>query len=101
VRELQFEDPADPLVAEILAQASASVYMPPREYEDLKAIFIGNGSDPQQLNQAILEYRFRKIEEMEESQNFGIDRVLAYIARLLLVESIAEQDKEKGTLEIL
>ncbi|PIS03150.1 MAG: DUF2764 domain-containing protein [Chlamydiae bacterium CG10_big_fil_rev_8_21_14_0_10_42_34] len=101
VRELQFEDPTDPLIAEILAQAQAPDYTPPREFEDLKNLFMSNSSDPQKLNRAILEYRLKKIEEMEESQDFGIDRVLAFVARLMLVESIAEQDKEKGTLELL
>lgn len=96
VRELQFEDPTDPLVAEILAQKDAPDYTPPREFEDLKTIFMGNRSDPMKLNRAILEYRFRRIEEMEESQDFGIDRVLAYVARLILVESLSELDPEKG-----
>lgn len=96
VRELQFEDPTDPLVADILAQKESSEYVPPREYEDLKTLFVDNSSDPQKLNRAILQYRFNQIEEMEENQDFSIDRVLAYLARLLLVESYAEQDKEKG-----
>lgn len=96
VRELQFEDPTDSLVAEILAQKDTPDYTPPREYEDLKTLFVDNSSDPQKLNRAILEYRFNKIEEMEEAQDFGIDRVLAYVARFMLAESLAELDKEKG-----
>jgi hypothetical protein len=96
VRELQFEDPTDPLVAEILAQKDSNDFIPPREYEDLKTLFVENSSDPNELNRAILEYRFRKIEEMEEAQDFGIDRVLAYIAKFLLAESLAELDREKG-----
>ena len=96
VRELQFEDPTDPMIAEILAQKDANDYTPPREYEDLKTLFVENSSDPKELNRAILEYRFNKIEEMEEAQDFGIDRVLAYVARFMLAESLAELDKEKG-----
>ncbi len=95
-RELQFEDPTDPFVAEILAQKDAPDYTPPREFEDLKTLFMDNSSDPQKLNRAILQYRFSKIEEMEENQDFTIDRVLAYLARLLLAESLAELDREKG-----
>lgn len=96
VRELQFEDFSDPLVMEILAQKDASIFTPPQEYEDLKTLFMENSSDPQNLNRVILEYRFHKIEEMEEPQDFGIDRVLAYVAKFLLVESLAMESKEKG-----
>lgn len=96
IRELQFEDPTDSLIVEILAQKEASDYTPPREYEDLKTLFVDNSSDPLRLNRAILEYRFNKIEEMEEAQDFGIDRVLAYVARFMLAESLTELDKEKG-----
>jgi len=96
IRELQFEDPTDPLVADILAQKESPEYVPPLEFEDLKTLFVDNGSDPQKLNRAILEYRFNKIEEMEENQDFGIDRVLAYVARLTLAESLARLDPEKG-----
>ena len=96
VRELQFEDPYDPFVAEILAQKDAPDFTPPQEYEDLKTIFMGNISEPQRLHRTIVEYRFEKIEEMEEPHDLGIDRVLAYIARLILLESLNEQDREKG-----
>ncbi len=100
IRELQFEDPYDPFIAEILSQKDAPEYVPPQEYGDLKTLFVDNRSDPRKLHRAILEYRFNKIEEMETNQDFGIDRVLAYVARLLLVESLAELDKEKGKEEL-
>lgn len=96
IRELQFEDPQDPFVAEILAQKDAPEFTPSREYEDLKTVFIANRSDPQKLDRALLEYRFRRIEEMEEPYDFSIDRILAYLARLLLVESWMQFDREKG-----
>lgn len=96
MRELQFEDPTDPLVLEIIAQKDMSDFIPPSGYEDLKNLFTLNYEDPQKLHRAILEYRFQKIEEMEEPMDFGIDRVLAYIAKFLLVEELAGLDKEKG-----
>lgn len=100
VYELQFEDPTDPLVAEILAQKDSPDYTPPREFEDLKTIFMENRSNPKKLHRAILEYRFNKIEEMEENQDFGIDRVLAYVAKFMLVESLAGLSEEKGMEEL-
>lgn len=95
-KELQFEDPTDPLVAELLAQKDAADIIPPHGFEDLKNLFMDHRSDPQTLHRAMLEYRLERIEEMEEVQDFGIDRVLAYLARLLLVESYAELNFEKG-----
>lgn len=95
-KELQFEDPTDPLVADILAQKEAPIYTPPQEYEDLKTLFMDNRSDPQKLQKAILQYRFDRIEEMEENQDFSIDRVLAYMARLMIVESWFELDRAQG-----
>jgi uncharacterized protein YlaN (UPF0358 family) len=92
VRELQFEDPTDLLVADILAQKDASEYTPPKEYEELKTIFSDHSGEPEKLHRALLRYRFQKIEEMEENQDFGIDRVLNYAARLMLVE----MDRENG-----
>jgi len=73
---------------------------PPKEYEDLKTVFMENSSNPQKLNRAILQYRFEKIEAMEENQDFTIDRVLNYIARLLIVESLEMLDQDKGIIAV-
>lgn len=100
VRELQFEDPTDPFVAEILAQRDAPEYAPPKEFEELKGLFSDNYPDPMKLHRAILEYRFDRIWEMEESQDFGIDRILAYVARLLIVEAGTELDEAQGKLAV-
>ncbi len=96
VRELQFEDPSDPLVLELLAQRDASDVTPPQEYEELKTLFVKNKDNPEGLNQKMLEYQFEKVELMEEPQEFGIDRVLAYVARFLFVEQLALLDKKQG-----
>lgn len=94
--ELQFEDPTEFFIADILAQKESPDYVPPKEYEDLKTFFLDNTYDPRKLQQAILQYRFNKIEEMEDSQDFSIDRVLAYLARLLIVEESTELDDYKS-----
>ncbi len=99
VRELQFEDPTDPFVMEILSQKDMPDLTPPKEYEDLKNLFV-SASPPRELNRALLEYRFQKIEEMEEPQDFGIDRVLAYVAKFLIVESLSSLNQEKGMKQL-
>jgi hypothetical protein len=96
VRELQFEDPMDPFISYILAQKDASDFMPPVEYADLKALVVAKREHPKELHRALLEYRFQKISEMEEGEYFTIDQILAYTAKLLLVESWQELDEEKG-----
>ena len=96
VRELQFEDPQDSIVAEILAQKDMQEFSPPREFEELKTLFMENISDPQKLNRAILQYRFSKIEELEERSVFSLDQILGYLARLIIVEDWQELNWEKG-----
>jgi hypothetical protein len=96
VRELQFEDSLDPFVASIIAQKDAADYVPPFEYEGLKVLFVENSSDPSKLSMALLKYRFEKIVEWEENESFTLDRVIAYAARLLIVESFFQLDQEKG-----
>ena len=96
IRELQFEDPQDLFVAQILAQKDAPDYTPPAEYEDLKALFVDNSSEPKKMAARLLEYRFDKIEEMGEYTYFSMDQILSYAARLLIVENWRHLDQEQG-----
>jgi len=101
VRELQFEDSGDPLIAYILAQKDASEFIPPKEYEDLKILFVEKAHDPEKLERALLEYRLKKIEEMEDGEKpFSIDQVLGYVARFLIIDSWFQLNREQGRLEV-
>lgn len=95
-RELQFEDPQEPFVAEILAQKDSPDYTPPMDYEEVKALFVENSADPHKLSDALLKLRFEKIGEWEENEHFTLDRILAYAARLLIVETALPSDPEKA-----
>jgi len=95
-RELQFEDPTDPLIAHILAQKDMEKYEPPREYEEVREIFEKFKEDPKGLDFALLQYRFSKILDMEQQHSFSIGQVLGYLARLMLVEYWDELDEGKG-----
>jgi len=97
LRELQFEDPTDSTVAGIIAQKDAPEYTPPFETQILKAIFTRCADDPKELHKALLEYRFDKLQELEEAGPFSMDAILGYAARLLLVESWNKLDVGKGT----
>lgn len=100
VRELQFEDPQDSFVAQIIAQKDAPDYSPPMEYEDLKALFVENSSDTRKLYVSLLKYRFEKIGEWAENEHFTLTRILAYAARLLIVEKYFEQTQENANIAI-
>jgi hypothetical protein len=101
VKELQFEDPHDPFIVNILVQKDAADFIPPKEYEDLKILFVEKAHDPENLNRAILEYCLKKIEEMEDEESpFSIDQVLGYAARFLIIDSWFQLDREKGKGEV-
>lgn len=98
--ELQYEDPTDPIVAQILAQKDAKNYEPPFEYKELKPIFDAYADSPLELQKALYEYRFQQIFELMDAQHFSIDRILGYIAQLLLVENWQALNVQKG-IEII
>ncbi len=98
--ELQYEDPNDPIVAQILAQKDSPTYEPPASYSNLKPLFEEYGDQPFDLYQALCVYRFEKINELIGIDLFSIDRILAYTAQLIIVEKWLELDKKKG-LEIV
>jgi hypothetical protein len=93
VRELQFEDPTDSLVASILAQKDSSEYTPPAEYTQLLNLLIGN---PNEQQKALIAYELQMIEEMEGEEPFSIDHLLGYMARLIRIESWYTSNREAG-----
>jgi len=96
-RELRFEDLDDSFVMHILVQKDTPDYTPPEEYESLKEIFLENGEDPMKLHRALLQYRFDRILDLEEEHlSFSIDRILGFLARLMIVEMWDQLDREKG-----
>jgi hypothetical protein len=96
IRELQFEDPSDPFVAQLMAQKDSQEAILPEDYEDLKKVFLENKSEPKKLYRGILQVRFSHIEDLEAGRPFTIDQVLGYLARLNIVEAWEQLDEEKG-----
>lgn len=100
VKELQYEDPEDEFVAQIIAQKDAVDYEPPEKYADFKQILNDYYSDPILFQKAYYSYLFRKIDEIIDVDSFATDRILAYMIKLIVVEKWQSLDKEKG-LEIV
>lgn len=96
VPELQYEDPDDLVVAQILAQKDAKSFEPTEGYEELKPIFEKFQEAPLELHQALCDYRFNKINQFLGLDLFSIDRVLGFEAQLILVEKWMELDQKKG-----
>ncbi len=95
--QLQFEDMDDPFVMQILVQKDAEDYTAPQEYESLKDLFMENRLDPMKLYRSLLQYRFQRIVDLEEQYlSFSIDRILGFLARLMMVEMWSQLDEQKG-----
>ena len=100
VQVFQFEDPTDPFIAQILAQKDGPEYVPPVEYEDLKTLFVENDQEPEKLADALSKYQFEWLEEAESRDHFTLDRILAYAAKLMLVEDtlpLSEKERDEAT----
>ncbi|MCE5318293.1 MAG: DUF2764 domain-containing protein, partial [Parachlamydia sp.] len=83
-----------------LAQKDAKNFEPPVEFEDLKPILDKYYNSPLDLQKALAEYRFNKIEERLTYDPFSIDRVLGYIVQYMLVDKWLHYDQQKG-MEII
>lgn len=96
LKELQFEDFTDPMVAHILAQRDMESYDPPLEYQDLKTKLLAAGEDPLEQHKAVIAYELDRIEEMTGYPLFSLAWILGYVAKLLLVERYYLLDSGKG-----
>lgn len=96
--ELQYEDPEEDLIAQLLAQQDAISYEPPEKYKDLKVLFDKYSDDPLALQKALDRYRFDMIENFVDMADlFSIKRILAYLAQFMVVEKWFRLDKNKGS----
>jgi Protein of unknown function (DUF2764) len=95
--ELQYEDPEEELIAQLLAQQDATTYEPPEKYQDLKVLFDKYGNDPIALQRALDQYRFEVLDNLvDPADGFSIDRILAYFLQLILVSKWFELDRARG-----
>lgn len=95
-RELQFEDPKDPLVAELLAGRDAPKFVFPYEFADLEKIFIETDDDPMKQYFEMVKYRYNWIVNYSGKPFFALDTILGYVMRHLLIEDVASLDSEEG-----
>ena len=94
--ELQYEDPSEEFIAQILAQKDSTLYEPPEKYEEIKILFNQYADDPIKLDKAIIEFYFNKIAIKIDIELFSIDRILGYMIELIMLERWELLDKQKG-----
>lgn len=94
--ELQHEDPKEELVAQILAQKDAENFSPPEGYEELETIFAEFQDEPLKLHWELNSWRLKKIKDIPQRGTFSIDRILSYLAQLILVENWMKLSHEEG-----
>lgn len=97
--ELQFEDPGNELVSQIIAQKDSKTYEPPSRYEKIKGLYETYRDKPVDLYQSLAEYRFNEVEEKLIVDFFSIERIIGYLVQLIIAEKWIQLDKQKG-LEI-
>lgn len=98
--DLQYEDPGDPLIAQILAQKDSPSYTPPENYQEIKSMFDSLWHRPMELQMTLKGYIIKQIHEMVGIDPFSFDRMVAYLAELIVVEGWWNLNHTKG-LEII
>jgi hypothetical protein len=94
--ELQFEDADDGFVLELMSQKDSDKFNAPGGFEELQSLLEKHYESPIQLHRALCEYRFAKLEEMAGWDLFSINRILAYMVQLILVERWLKLDRDEG-----
>lgn len=95
--ELQFEDPDEPFIQQLLVQRDAPSLTFPEEFADLKSLIEEHYDNPNELYQALCEYRFYKVETMiSQCGPFSVKRILGYMIQLILAENWCQRDHKQG-----
>ncbi|KPK32701.1 MAG: hypothetical protein AMS24_03355 [Chlamydiae bacterium SM23_39] len=88
VKELFFEDPRDPFINFIFSQKEDESLEVPKEYLQLKELFLKNKENPKHLEIALLKFKFFKNNDEMKKYFFNIDQILGYLANLIIIEDL-------------
>ncbi len=98
--ELQYEDPEETLIAQIMAQKDAEEFDPPEGFEELKTLFSTYYDHPQEMYQILSRYRFDAVERMKGQNVFSFSGILGYLIQFILIQQWQDLNKKKG-IEII
>ena len=95
--ELQYENPEEDLIAQLLVQKDDKEFEPPEGFQDLKILFQTLSESPLEIQRALDEYRFNRIEEhLEGMDSFSIHRILAYLIEFIFIKRWSELNHKEG-----
>lgn len=95
--ELQYENPEEEFIAQMLKYQDSKDFELPERYQRVKEIFQRLAHQPLELQKALDQYRLDEIDHLIDlSDLFSIERILAYITQLIIVEKWSKVDKAKG-----
>lgn len=96
-QEFAFEDPQDPLIAALLHSFSGKEWEIPEEYREIRKIFETQQNHPLGLQKGLDQYRFDAVERFcDLADQFSIERILATLVQLFLVEYWTKLDANEG-----
>jgi len=95
-KELQWEDPNDEFVAQLLSRQELSRIEVPAGLEPLKRIWDEYEQRPLAFYLEVYRYTFEAVEKLLAVDLFSVERILGYIVQLIAVEKWLELDKQKG-----
>lgn len=94
--ELQYEDLADPLVAQVLAQKDVPFFEFPFEYHALGEKLKDVGKNPLDQYMLMASFRFERIGEEIQDHPFSLNYFLGYFVQLMIVEDLRALDENRG-----
>ncbi len=95
-KELQYEDPEADIIVQLMAQKGSKTFVPPTGFEDLLPMLEENQGHPYKQQQALLEYRFNRLQQDVGFDGFSIDYILLYLLEYIYVDRWMHMDKKKG-----
>ncbi len=96
MEELQYEDPSDDLVIYLIAQKDAPEFSAPEGYENLEELFNEFKTEPLKLLWELSQWRLQQILDLPQRGTFSIDRILCYLAQLIIIENWMKLNQEQG-----
>jgi hypothetical protein len=93
--ELNYEDLADPFVADIVGQKESPKFEFPYGFETLQAE-LESTSSPQKEHEVVFRYKFNHFQKIIDEHYDSVDSLLAYMVQLIYLEGYYGLDFNRG-----
>lgn len=96
LKVFRYEDIADPIVFELVAQKDSNEIEPPLGFEPLASLFMSYRDNPFELQKNLLEWKLERVSEIFEENPFGIDKVFAYVVKYIIIDQWRSMSPKQG-----